>query len=132
MIKNKRYEIIKRVKVHTSPLVEVNVINEGVFIKETKKCYIFDCFKVKKELVIQIKEITEPANSYKALYEKAKAELDSYKVLTNKTFVEKIVNEFFERAKAKAKRGRGFFGNAYYSVSVDDLEETAREMGVDE
>ena len=37
MIKNKRYEIIKRVKVHTSPLVEVNVINEGAFYQRNEE-----------------------------------------------------------------------------------------------
>ena len=65
------------------------------------------------------------------LLDQKNKEIAGYKALTNKTFVAKIVKEFLERAKAKAKKGRGFLGNAYYSVSVADIEETAKEMGVE-
>ncbi len=56
MIPNKNYEIMKRIKVHTSPLREVDVVQVGRFVKETKKSYMFDNFRVKKELVIHIEE----------------------------------------------------------------------------
>lgn len=56
---NKKYELIKRVKIHTSPLVEADVVMVGKFQKETKLSYIFDGFRVSKRCVTRIKEIEE-------------------------------------------------------------------------
>lgn len=57
MTVNQKYEVIKRIKIHTSPLVEANVIQCGKFVKETDKNYIFDSFRVKKDLVTHISEV---------------------------------------------------------------------------
>ena len=65
------------------------------------------------------------------LINRKNAEIAGFKTLTNKTFVARIIREFLEKAKSKAKKGRGFLGNAYYSVSVDDLDQIAKEMGVE-
>ena len=59
MLPNKEYEVIRRVKIHTSPLIEADIVTVGKFQKETKQCYIFDGFRVSKRCVTRIKEIEE-------------------------------------------------------------------------
>ena len=54
---NKPYKITKRIKIHTSPLVEVEIVKTGLFMKETAKSYIFDDFRVCKSTVIDIEEM---------------------------------------------------------------------------
>ncbi len=65
------------------------------------------------------------------LLDKKNNAIRGYKSLTNKTFIAKFAKGFLDKAKAKAKRGRGFLGNVYHSVRVSDLEEIAKEMGVE-
>lgn len=50
------YEITKRIKVHTKPLVMCDVILTGKFEKETKMLFVFDNFKVRKNVIVSIKE----------------------------------------------------------------------------
>lgn len=57
MIVGNTYRIIKRVKIHTSPVVMADVVKEGVYVKETQKNYIFDTFRVCKSVVIKIEEL---------------------------------------------------------------------------
>lgn len=57
MVANKKYKITKRIKIHTSPLFEVDVVQEGKFIKETAKYFVFDTFRVLKQVVISIEQI---------------------------------------------------------------------------
>ena len=52
------YKVTKRIKLHTSPLREAEIVKAGVFKKETRKSYIFNEFKVKKQLLQKI-EIVE-------------------------------------------------------------------------
>jgi hypothetical protein len=54
---NKLYRVTKRIKIHTSPLIEVEVVNEGVFKKETKEMYVFDTFRVRKSCLVMCEEI---------------------------------------------------------------------------
>lgn len=54
---NKRYRVTMRIKIHTKPLVEVNVVQEGVFKKETKTCLCFHGFCVHKSCVLFIEEV---------------------------------------------------------------------------
>lgn len=53
----KTYRITKKIKIHTSPLAEVEVVKEGLFMKETAQSYIFDDFRVNKFVVIKIEEL---------------------------------------------------------------------------
>ena len=57
MIKGKSYRVTKRIKIHTKPLVEVNITLEGVFVKQTKNHLIFDGFRVRKSNVVTIDEL---------------------------------------------------------------------------
>ena len=54
---NKLYEVTKRIKIHTKPLVICNVVLTGKFKKETDSMFIFDNFRVNKRVVISIKEV---------------------------------------------------------------------------
>ena len=56
MVMGKRYQITKRIKLHTKPNIFANVIVEGTYKHETDKFYFFNRFRVKKENVIAIKE----------------------------------------------------------------------------
>ena len=51
------YKVTKKIKIHTKPLREVEVIASGVFKKETSKLYVFDDFKVLKTNVTMIEEV---------------------------------------------------------------------------
>lgn len=53
---NKMYTVTKRIKIPTSPLVEVVVPQTGAFVKETAAYLIFRGFKVRKACVVDIKE----------------------------------------------------------------------------
>jgi hypothetical protein len=55
MEKGKIYQIIKRIKLHTAPLITADIPLRGAFVRETKEFYIFDTFRVKKAVVIQIR-----------------------------------------------------------------------------
>ncbi len=54
---NKLYRVTKRIKLHTSPLYEADVVQEGRFIKETSKYYVFDSFRVQKTTLMNVEEI---------------------------------------------------------------------------
>lgn len=54
-----RYKITVKIKLHTSPLREFTYDKEGVFVKESESCYIFEGFRVRKANVIKIQEVTE-------------------------------------------------------------------------
>lgn len=56
MKRNKKYLVTKKIKIHTSPLIEVEVVKQGRFLKETSKYYIFDSFRVQKQVVVKIEE----------------------------------------------------------------------------
>lgn len=64
MINGEEYAIIKKIKVHTKPLRFANVIQRGTFKGETSKCYVFDGFKVKKDLIEDVFKRGE--NMYKS------------------------------------------------------------------
>lgn len=53
---NKAYTVTKKIKIHTSPLVEVVIPQTGLFVKQTDSYLIFRGFKVRKSSVINIKE----------------------------------------------------------------------------
>lgn len=57
MIVGKTYTVIKEVKIHTQPTIIAKITQEGKFIRETKTCYTFDNFRVKKSNIISIKEV---------------------------------------------------------------------------
>ena len=54
---DKVYEVIKRIKLHTKPLVISDVVLTGKFKKETNTQLVFDKFRVKKSVVVSIKEL---------------------------------------------------------------------------
>lgn len=41
------------------------------------------------------------------------------------------IKEFADRLKAKAKMGRGYYGNVYHTVSVNDITSLVNEMTED-
>ena len=45
-----------------------------------------------------------------------------------KTAKNEAIKEFAGMLKSKAKTGKGYLGNVYHSVSVNDIDETYREM----
>lgn len=53
----KLYRVIKRVKIHTKPLIEADVVQIGKFIKETPKRFVFDEFQVYKANIISATEL---------------------------------------------------------------------------
>ena len=59
MTYGKTYKITKRRKLHTKPLVEAEITNESVFLKETEKSYIFVGFQVRKSTVVKVEEVKE-------------------------------------------------------------------------
>jgi hypothetical protein len=59
---NKMYTVVKKIKLHTKPLVEIQVPQTGLFVKQTDKCLIFRGFKVRKCCVISVKEENEIFN----------------------------------------------------------------------
>ena len=57
MTAGKKYKITKRIKIHTKPTYTVEVTQAGVFVKETEKYYVFNDFKVRKDVVTVIEQI---------------------------------------------------------------------------
>lgn len=53
-----RYKVTVKIKLHTSPLRELVYDKVGVLIAETVKYYVFDEFRVRKDNVIKIQEVT--------------------------------------------------------------------------
>ena len=53
---NKNYKVTKKIKLHTKPLVEAEITNEGMFLKETENFYCFDGFRVNKETLVKVEE----------------------------------------------------------------------------
>lgn len=50
------YKVTKKIKLHTNPLVNAEIVKTGFFERETDKSYIFDKFKVSKAVVVKIEE----------------------------------------------------------------------------
>lgn len=86
------------------------------------------------KLDIQIATLLEQTRSQKAEIERLKAmnqsKLDMIHDLMEKceTAKAEAIKEFAERLKSKAKTGKGYLGNVYCSVAVNDVNETYREM----
>lgn len=59
MIPRHRYKVTVRIKVHTSPLRELEYDKEGVFIRETRSYYVFTGFRLHKNTVVNIVELSE-------------------------------------------------------------------------
>lgn len=57
MVSGKTYRVIKRVKIHTKPLVEADVVLTGRFLKETPKQFLFNGFRVFKDKIISIESL---------------------------------------------------------------------------
>ena len=57
MTVGKKYRVVKRVKIHTSPLVMADIVNEGIFVKETDKSWVFDDFRIRKSCLLSAEEI---------------------------------------------------------------------------
>jgi phage-related protein len=51
---NNTYTVTKRIKLHTKPLVEGELVKTGKFLRETNTYYIFDTFKAIKTNIIKI------------------------------------------------------------------------------
>lgn len=59
-MENKLYEVTTRIKRHTSPLYEIDVVRRGTFKKETGSTLVFDGFRVRKSNVIKMVEVQQP------------------------------------------------------------------------
>ena len=57
MIRGYCYCVTLKIKLHTSPLRELEYDRAGIFVKETPKCLIFDEFRVLKENIVNIRRI---------------------------------------------------------------------------
>ena len=51
------YSVAKKIKLHTKPIVEVEVVQVGEFIKETPSYLYFRNFKVRKANVLRTMEL---------------------------------------------------------------------------
>lgn len=51
------YKVTKKIKIHTKPLVEVQITLQGIFKCESKAYYIFDSFRARKENIISIERV---------------------------------------------------------------------------
>lgn len=49
----KNYVVTKKIKLHTSPLREAEVVREGKFLGETPKWYLFEGFRVSKNTFVR-------------------------------------------------------------------------------
>jgi hypothetical protein len=54
MIPGNRYTVVVKIKLHTQPVRTLDYRKEGVFVKESPSCFIFDSFRVRKTNVIEI------------------------------------------------------------------------------
>lgn len=59
MMSRERYQITKRIKLHTKPTVFADITLVGTFKYDTDCWYCFDEFKVKKSNVTEIKTISK-------------------------------------------------------------------------
>ena len=50
------YEVISKKKMHTKPLRFATCVQYGRYVKTTKYYYVFDTFRVKKNLIEAIQE----------------------------------------------------------------------------
>ena len=57
MIPTRHYRVTMKIKLHTSPLRELEYSRDAVFIRETKSYFVFDNFKVQKDNVVSIKAL---------------------------------------------------------------------------
>ena len=57
MVVGEEYRVTKKIKIHTSPLVEVQITLQGTLQKESEVYYIFDNFKVRKLNVVKIERV---------------------------------------------------------------------------
>ncbi len=57
LIPNKKYSVVKKIKLHTKPLVEIEIPQTGLFIKQTGSYLMFNGFKIRKQCVVSIKEV---------------------------------------------------------------------------
>ena len=56
LIPNKKYGVVKRIKLHTKPSREIEVPLIGIYVKETDNYLIFRGFRVRKQCVVSLKE----------------------------------------------------------------------------
>ena len=52
-----RYKVTVKIKLHTSPLVELVYDKQGALVRESNSYYIFDGFRVRKANVIKMQEV---------------------------------------------------------------------------
>ena len=57
MIQGQRYRVTVKIKLHTSPLRELEYEREGVFVKESSSYLVFKEFRVRKSTIINIRRI---------------------------------------------------------------------------
>lgn len=57
MIPGYNYCVTMKIKLHTSPLRELEYDKEGVFVKETSSYLVFNGFRVRKETIVNIRRI---------------------------------------------------------------------------
>ena len=57
MTQGRKYEITKRIKLHTKPLYVGEIVQKGTFVQETEHHYFFDRFRVRKANIIRIREV---------------------------------------------------------------------------
>ena len=60
---NHLYSVVKKIKIHTKPLIEVVVPQTGLFVKQTDTYLVFAGFKVRKECVVSVTELGTEATS---------------------------------------------------------------------
>jgi hypothetical protein len=53
----KEYTVVKKIKLHTSPLRTAEVVQTGKFLGETPKTYVFEGFRVHKNNFVRADEI---------------------------------------------------------------------------
>lgn len=57
------YSVVKKIKIHTKPLIEVVVPQAGLFVKQTDTYLVFVGFRVRKECVVSVTELDTEAPS---------------------------------------------------------------------
>ena len=56
LISGKEYEVLKRIKIHTSPLCMADVVFCGTFMRETEEWLFFDSCRARKSNIVSIRE----------------------------------------------------------------------------
>lgn len=59
LLPNRVYSVEKKIKIHTKPLREVVISQTGRFVKQTDAYLIFVGFKVRKQCVVSVEEVSE-------------------------------------------------------------------------